>query len=116
MSKKKYGWSDASRHERGYGTEWSRLRLDILRRDNGLCQCSRCKGGAVSVKIATEVHHIKSKAECARLGWTQAQIDHPSNLAAINAECHKRETAAEQGRMLRLRPVIGLDGYAIEVK
>lgn len=109
---KKSGWPTTSRHERGYGNAWDRLRLQILRRDCGICQCAECKAAGL-VTLATEVHHIKSKAECARLRWTQEQTDHPSNLAAINKDCHKRETAAEQGRELKVRPTIGLDGFPI---
>ena len=99
----KSNWPTSSRHERGYGAEWDKLRLQVLRRDNGLCQCSHCKGGQVAVKIATEVHHIKAKAD----GGT----DSMDNLQAINKDCHKREDAANQGRTLKPRLVIGLDGY-----
>lgn len=114
MTMKTSGWPTTSRHERGYGTEWSKLRLDILRRDNGLCQCEQCKGGQIRVRIATEVHHIVSKAKAETLGWTKAQTDDPSNLSAINRDCHKRETAKEQGRQLVFRPRIGIDGYPVE--
>lgn len=100
------GWPTTSRHERGYGTEWVRLRLEILRRDNGLCQCEQCKGGKIRVRIATEVHHLISKAK--------GGSDDPANLAAINRDCHKRETMAEQGRQAILRPTIGIDGYPVE--
>ena len=36
----------ASRHVRGYGTEWDKLRLRILQRDQWLCQCKDCKASA----------------------------------------------------------------------
>ena len=94
-------WGNTSAKDRGYGWEWQKLRLQILRRDNGLCQCDRCKGGAVFTKIATEVDHIIPKSK----GGT----DDPANLQAINKECHKRKTQQEQGKLLR--PAIGLDGY-----
>ena len=35
-------WPTESRHKRGYGAEWDKLRLLVLRRDNGLCKCSHC--------------------------------------------------------------------------
>lgn len=61
--------------------------------------------------IATEVHHITSKAEAKRKGWTRAQMDDPSNLASMSHACHEREDAANQGRTLKPRVSIGLDGY-----
>lgn len=101
---KKSGWPTTSRHERGYGTEWTKLRLQILRRDCGICQCTECKAAGL-VTLATEVHHIKSKAD----GGT----DHPDNLQAINRDCHKRETMRERGAQPIERPTIGLDGFPI---
>ncbi len=100
------GWAKegrGSRHERGLGTVWDKLRLVILRRDNGLCQCDQCKGGEIGGKLtpASEVHHIVGRAKARRMGWTQEQIDDPSNLAAINRECHKRATAADSAEARR---------------
>jgi 5-methylcytosine-specific restriction protein A len=109
----KSNWPTTSRHERGYGSSWDKVRLFVLRRDNGLCQCDQCKGGKLRLTLATEVHHRVSKADAKRKGWTQAQMDHPSNLAAINSECHKRETLAEQGKTLRPKVTIGADGYPV---
>jgi len=105
MTSRKSGWSTESRQSRGYGNNWLKLRLVILRRDNGLCQCERCKGGRHGGRLtrATEVHHIKSKA--------RGGDDSPSNLQAVNKDCHKRITAAEMGR--KIKPRIGLDGYAL---
>lgn len=97
----KGNWPTESRHARGYGSEWDRIRLQVLRRDNGLCMCSRCQGGKLRVTQASEVHHIKAKAD----GGT----DNMSNLQAINAECHKREDARNQGKMIK--PRIGIDGF-----
>lgn len=111
---KKSNWPTTSRQERGYGTEWEKVRKFVLKRDMNLCQCAKCKGGELELRIATEVHHIVSKAEGARLGWPQARIDHPDNLQAINKQCHMRETAAEQGRILKEKRVIGIDGWPVE--
>ena len=108
---RKTGWSNESRHARGYGTAWNKLRLQILRRDNGLCQCSQCQGGKLRVTAASEVHHKVSKADAERKGWTQAQIDDPANLASMHPDCHKREDAANMGR--KMKPTIGLDGYPV---
>lgn len=97
--KKQSNWPRTSRHSRGYGVEWDKLRATILDRDRHLCQCHQCKKLKRNFE-ATEVHHIISKAEGKKRGWTIAQIDHPSNLQSINKNCHKRETAAEQNRTL----------------
>jgi 5-methylcytosine-specific restriction protein A len=106
-------WSKQSRHARGYGTAWDKLRKLVLRRDCYLCQCKHCKAKHRTLS-ATEVDHVISKAEAKRRGWTQRQTDNPNNLAAINAYCHKRKTAAEQGRTLIDKPMIGADGYPIK--
>ena len=104
---KQSNWSKVSRHERGYGNEWSRIRLIVLKRDNGLCQCKECQGGKKFIRQANEVHHIISKAK----GGT----DELGNLQAINRACHMRETAAEQGRSLKPRMEVGADGWPREV-
>lgn len=102
---KKSNWSTESRHKRGYGSAWTKIRKRILKRDNGLCQCNECQGGKVRITPANEVHHIISKAK----GGT----DDDSNLQAINNECHKRETAADQGKLLKPKATIGLDGWPV---
>jgi 5-methylcytosine-specific restriction protein A len=98
-------WSRESRQARGYDAAWDRLRLVILRRDKYLGQCDQCKGGKPGGRLteANEVNHKVPKAEAKRLGWTRAQTDDPSNLHAINTNCHKRVTAEQQGRTLRPR-------------
>lgn len=78
-----------SRHERGYGTSWDRLRLLVLKRDRHLCQCSECVSTA-RVLPATEVDHRIPKAE--------GGSDDPSNLAGINKDCHRRKTAQESAK------------------
>lgn len=99
-------WSKESRHARGYGAEWDRVRKVVLARDGGICQPCRRDG---RVCLGTEVDHIVSKAKAQRLGWTKAQIDSESNLQCINSECHKKKTVEESGK--KRRPVIGLDGW-----
>lgn len=91
-----------SRHERGYGTEWDKLRLLILERDHHLCQCPQCLSTS-RTRLATEVDHITSKAK----GGT----DDPSNLRAVNAECHRRLTMQQQGHKPRIKT--GIDGYPV---
>lgn len=104
-------WPTESRQARGLGAAWDKVRLIVLRRDNGLCMCDRCQGGKLRATIATEVHHIVSRAEAKRRGWTQAQTDAMSNLASVNSDCHKRLDAAAQGRAYRPKTRIGLDGF-----
>lgn len=83
-----------SRHERGYGADWDKRRVRVLRRDNGLCQCEDCKRDG-RVLIATEVDHKVSKAEWKRRYGTLAGVDDDSNLGAINKDCHKAKTQRE---------------------
>ncbi len=103
-------WGTTSRHERGYGSAWVTLRRKILERDHGLCQTCKRKGVTT---LATAVDHIVSKAKAARLKWTQAQIDHPSNLASICTPCHLEKTEAEQGKEKRARKTVGEDGWPV---
>jgi len=103
-------WPTTSRHERGYGSEWSRTRLRILKRDRGVCQPCLKDG---RIHGATHVDHIVSKAEGMARGWTKAQIEADSNLQAINAECHKHKTTEDQGGRVRGGIPIGKDGWPI---
>lgn len=87
--KPKTNWSKwqakkGSRHERGYGNDWDKLRKVVLRRDKNLCQ-SCYKLGRLSE--ASAVDHIKPKAK----GGT----DDLSNLQAICKPCHNRKTATD---------------------
>ncbi|CAG9195825.1 DNAse [Paraburkholderia tropica] len=85
------GWNRnphrGSRHARGYGSKWVKLREKILKRDNGLCQPCLALG---RVAAARHVDHIVSKAE----GGT----DDESNLQSICVACHKAKTADEGAR------------------
>lgn len=82
------GWSETtreSRHKRGYGTAWDKLRRSIMARDSGLCQPSRRHG---IVAIATAVDHIVPKHR----GGT----DDETNLEAISHMVHAAKTNAER--------------------
>ena len=74
-------WSRRSRHERGYGTAWDKLRIVILRRDKYLCQPCVRDGYTTT---AQEVDHIIPKAK----GGT----DDEDNLQSICTPCHKHKT------------------------
>ena len=80
-------WSKVSRHERGYGTAWDKLRKVIIARDKGLCQEHRRDG---KLRTGNNVDHILSKAK----GGT----DDPSNLELLCADCHKAKTAKDNGQ------------------
>ncbi|MGY6696094.1 MAG: HNH endonuclease [Roseinatronobacter sp.] len=96
-----------SRQARGYGRRWERLRAAALTRDKHLCQpCKR----AGRVAPATEVDHIVPKAK--------GGADTLENTQSICGPCHKAKTAREaaeaQGRTVRQRRRIGLDGYPLD--
>lgn len=92
-------WADrGSRQSRGYGAAWDRIRPQIMKRDNHLCQPCKRKGRATP---AREVDHIIPKA----LGGD----DHPDNLEAICTPCHKVKTKIETGS--KPRREIGTDGW-----
>jgi 5-methylcytosine-specific restriction endonuclease McrA len=93
-------WSRSSRHERGYGTAWDKLRKVILKRDRGLCQPCLRRG---RVAAGGQVDHIKPKA--------QGGTDIESNLETICQACHAEKTATEMGR--KLKQPIGTDGWTI---
>lgn len=73
-----------NRHERGYGTAWTKLRDTVMARDKGLCQPCLSSGRYTP---ASEVDHIKPKAE----GGT----DDTGNLQSICRQCHRTKTAYE---------------------
>lgn len=85
-----------SRHARGYGSRWTKLRLVVLRRDKHLCQSCLDQG---RVTPATDVDHIKRKAD----GGT----DDLGNLQSLCRTCHHAKSDAEQGRAAP----IGEDGW-----
>ncbi len=76
-----------SRHERGYGSSWDRLRQVVLQRDGGLCQACLADG---FVKPGNLVDHKVPKAE----GGT----DDLGNLQVLCKVCHDNKTALESAR------------------
>lgn len=95
-------FSDArrgSRHARGYGTSWDKLREFVLARDCGICQPCLQQG---LTHEGTHVDHKVNKATWRQQYGSLEGVDDPSNLQAINADCHKAKTAreAKQGRGL----------------
>jgi 5-methylcytosine-specific restriction protein A len=100
-------WSTESRHTRGYGAAWVRLRETIIQRDFGLCQACKREGRLNPYRKGQgfAVDHIVPKAA----GGT----DEPGNLELKCGPCHsaktEREAADAQGRTIK--PTIGLDGW-----
>jgi 5-methylcytosine-specific restriction protein A len=104
-------WSRESRQSRGYGAEWEKVRALVYKRDSGLCQaCLR----EDRVTAGKEVDHIVPKAEAARRGWTQEQIDAESNLELKCHSCHEKKTAKDNGRAYRPKVRFGPDGWPID--
>jgi len=101
-------WSKESRHARGYGAKWDKLREQILQRDGYLCHCPDCQGGKLRALPAHEVDHIKPKAWF-RSGRAKGNPDDPSNLRAVNRDCHKKLTTLQKGHRPAVR--IGRDGF-----
>lgn len=84
------GWfrverDSGNRHERGYGSDWEKLREQVLERDDYLCCSCNVKG---IITPATTVDHIKAKAH----GGT----DDLSNLQSLCNKCHNAKTATER--------------------
>lgn len=82
-----------TRHQRGYGSKWDRLREIILRRDNGLCQQCLREGCVTMIghkPYSAFVDHVIPKAE----GGT----DDESNLQALCKSCHTAKTDREKNR------------------
>jgi 5-methylcytosine-specific restriction endonuclease McrA len=95
-----------SRHTRGYGWAWEKLRKRILERDKYLCQpCYHATPQRITPAAA--VDHIEPKAK----GGT----DKPANLRAICDPCHRAKSLDDQGkRPRRIRRTFGADGWPIE--
>lgn len=91
-----------SRHARGYGNAWDKLRLRILSRDEYLCQPCYREG---RITAATSVDHIKPKAK----GGT----DDPTNLQSICTACRAEKDAIDRGRPLKPKRTTGVDGWTI---
>ena len=84
-----------SRHARGYGAAWDKLRELVLRRDCGICQPCASEG---VIHQGTHVDHIVSKAEWLRAHGSLAGVDDLANLRTICAARHKAKSAREGAR------------------
>jgi len=96
------GWKDkGSRHDRGYGSAWVKLRTAVMQRDGYLCQPCLMMGKPTP---AQEVHHITAKAD--------GGGDELENLVSICRECHTNATVAARGH--RRKKQVGIDGWPID--
>jgi 5-methylcytosine-specific restriction protein A len=93
-------WGSKSRHERGYGSQWVKLRERVMMRDCYLCQMCMANN---FVEQATQVDHIKPKAK----GGT----DDMNNLQSLCERCHNDKTARDNGG--NPKPEIGVDGWPV---
>ena len=91
-----------TRHERGYGYQWTKKRMLTLKRDQGWCQPCRRAGRDT---LAKEVDHIIPKSKGGN--------DRLSNLQAICRDCHAEKTAREGVEASNTKPEIGEDGWPI---
>ncbi len=91
---------EGSRHARGYGWQWVKLRERILVRDLYLCQPCLDAGRTTQ---ATEVHHIKAKSH--------GGDDDEGNLISICSPCHDKESRKQFG--WKPRVVTGKDGWPV---
>ena len=105
MTRKPWHHDGRSRHERGYGSAWVKLRERILKRDDYLCQPCQREG---RITTATQVDHITPKAK--------GGGDEDGNLQAICDAHHAEKSAREaaEARGYRPRRQIGLDGWPVE--
>jgi 5-methylcytosine-specific restriction enzyme A len=88
----------ASRHERGYGTAWNKIRNAVMQRDQHLCQPCLMMGRPTP---AREVDHIIPKS--------QGGTDDMDNLQCICTECHKDKTQQEARTARGIKPLPQFD-------
>lgn len=90
---KRHGWESSrqgSSTKRGYGSKWRKLRKLVLERD--MYVCVLCRKNNI-VKYATDVDHIKPKA--------QGGSDDIENLQSLCRACHRKKTSKEKIRLMR---------------
>jgi len=73
-----------SRHDRGYGSDWEKIRRAVIERDGHLCQ--NCLGAGIFTS-GNQVDHIIPKY----LGGNDA----PTNLQLLCVPCHTAKTQEE---------------------
>ena len=95
-----------SRHKRGYGAEWDKVRKLVLEHDGHLRQCRHCMAEGRTT-IAAEVDHIVSRAIAQSLGWSKARTEHPIGAQRRNVRIapmsreHRQKPRPQHVRDLR---------------
>lgn len=113
------GWAEwqakrGNRHQRGYGSEWDKIREQVIKRDNHLCQEHLRQGVLLEVVTgnprhprAANVDHIIPRA--------QGGSDDGSNLELLCKTCHDRKTNRESlvAKGITPKAEIGEDGWPV---
>ena len=101
-----------TRHARGYGSRWDKLRIRILERDLYLCQPCKRDGRLTPLGVRLYDHavdHVVPKS--------QGGTDDPDNLEAICSACHDVKSAREakeaQGSTVKPRVEYDADGWPV---
>lgn len=86
--------------------------------------CTKC-GGVVTDQMRWHADHIVSRWEAEQAGWTQQQIDSPTNLGACHGSCNEKDGArlgnkarardAQARRITPIRREIRFSGDALTV-
>ena len=98
-------WADkGSRHARGYGAEWTKLRKQVLKRDNYLCQECLREGRLTPLCVKPRDHAVDHKIAKAYGG-----TDDPGNLESLCDRCHRAKSSLELG--FKPKQTIGADGW-----
>lgn len=95
-----------SRHSRGYGSAWDKLRVKVLERDAYLCQECLRQGKYTPLKVKRYDHAVDHKIPKAKGG-----TDDMRNLESLCAPHHDAKTARDEGRVTARK--VGLDGYPV---
>jgi len=114
VTKPNGGWkgNHGSRHDRGYGTAWTKLRLSILKRDMYLCQACNRDGRLTPLGLQPYDHavdHIVAKSK--------GGDDEPSNLESLCRDCHDAKSLTEaakgRGAQPRTKPQYDAKGFPL---
>jgi 5-methylcytosine-specific restriction enzyme A len=98
-SAKGYDLYRGSRQSRGYDTTWDKIRLQVLKRDDYLCQhCLKNDGRMVPAEHVDHIVRFTSNADPLRTDLT--------NLQSLCRPCHSRKTVKEDGGLGHARKAI----------
>ena len=87
-------WHKTSASDRGYGAKWQKIRKRILKRDKYLCQ-SCLRACRITNLVTGDIKHPRNATVDHITPKHKGGTDHPTNLEALCAACHKVKTTAE---------------------